>query len=71
MKIYILVQHYEAQPGYSWDYSPFDFVVANTSKKKIEQKKKELERLNGGEYWEEGYDNFTCHYTIEEVDLED
>ena len=69
MKIYVLVKNIEADVDYSWDYTPYEIIEANTSRARLEEIKKEYEKLNGGEVWEEYYDNFTCCYTIEEVEL--
>lgn len=69
MTIYVLIKHFEASIDYGWDYSPTELVRAYTSKVKAEQDKKDFEEENGGETWEE-YDEFTCYFTIEEVELE-
>lgn len=68
MRIYILVKHYEAPYDYGWDYTPFELIEANTSKRNLENKCFEYEQCNGGATWEE--DDFTCYYTIEEIGLE-
>lgn len=68
MKIYILVQNYEPDFDYGWDYSPTELCKAFYSKEEAEEAKTELEKEHDGETWKE--DDFNCYYTIEEVELD-
>lgn len=69
MRIYILVQNYEASYDYAWDYSPVDLVLAYTTREQAELDKHKMEEANGGETW--NYEGFKCFYTIEEVNLKE
>lgn len=68
MKLYVIVQNYEPDFEYSWDYSPYELCKAFYTEDEAKQTKEEWESENGGEIWQEN--DFNCYYTISEITID-